>query len=151
MSRCSWHTEVARYFDGETVAVDAVETHLRQCPQCAAYCEQARQLREGVGQLVQREQISDMQFPAFMEGIRESITPPSARRHGGLWAALSLSTAALLIAIAAFFLFQGGPEPVRATEVEFVSTELEGATVHWYGDEGGITTVEINLAEDDIL
>ena len=62
---------------------------------------------------------------------------------------LTIIVPLLLVALAVFSVFTG-PEPVTATEVEFVSTELEGATVEVYNSENGVTTFWLTPAKDDI-
>ena len=54
-----------------------------------------------------------------------------------------------MIAIATFSIFTG-PGPVKANEVESVSTQLNDATVHWDNSDDGVTTIWISIAEDDV-
>ena len=104
-------------------------------------------MRAGVSAVARREGISDAQFPAFMRGIQDGIDAPRPR-PAGLWAALSLSTAALIVAVAVFAVFFGGTSPAQATKVESMSTELPGATVDTYRSEDGVTTVWITMSKE---
>jgi anti-sigma factor RsiW len=150
MQTCRWLQRVEAGFDGETPASTAVEKHLQECAVCTQHLETLQRVRGGVQARTQSTPtISDTQFPHFMQGIRTNIERP-ARRPMGLWAALSLTTAALLVALAAFSMFYGGPEKVRATEIESASTELQGASVDWYDTKEGVTTVWVNVAKEDI-
>lgn len=150
MQTCRWMKEVERGFDGETPQTAEMEAHVRACPACARYVAELESVRQGVSaHITNTPVISDAQFPHFMEGIRAGIETP-VRRPMRFWAAISLTAAALLVALATFSIFYGGPEKVRATEIESVSTDLEGATVDWYDTKEGVTTVWVNVAKDDI-
>lgn len=148
MSTCNWIKRVEAYIDGETTDSPSVEAHLRACAPCASHRDDLLMIRSAVSGMGEAPVLSDNQFPAFMDGIQQELSR-SHRRPGGFWAVLSLSMAALVIAIATFSIFTG-PGPVKANEVESVSTQLDGATVHWDNSDDGVTTIWISSAEDDI-
>lgn len=148
MKTCKWTSKVERFVDGESHEQEAVEAHLAACGPCAAHQESLLQLRAALGTLPEVPVLSDNQFPAFMEGIQAEVSR-SRRRPGGMWALMSLSAAALVIAIATFSIFTG-PGPVKANEVESVSTQLNDATVRWDNSDDGVTTIWISIAEDDV-
>ena len=125
-----------------------MEAHLAACGPCATHQESLLQMRAALGTLPEVPVLSDNQFPAFMEGIQAEVSR-SRRRPGGMWALMSLSAAALVIAIATFSIFTG-PGPVKANEVESVSTQLNDATVRWDNSDDGVTTIWISIAEDDV-
>lgn len=146
-----WERDTARRFDGEG---EGLERPLDA--QSAAYESGLRLLREGAQQVNRRVEIADAQFPTFLDGIREGVERP-ARRFGGFWAIVSLSTAALLVAFSAFLLFTTGdqapPTVVEAVtnEVETVSTEINGATVDSYTDGEGTTVLWVSTGKRDLL
>ena len=152
MDNCRRIRELERCFDGEADQTDELMRHVDACSACAAHLEELRRFRNGVGAVRSRQEIRDPQFPAFMDGIRERIEPVR-RRHGGIWALVSVTAAALIVAISAFLVItDGAQEKVEATvRVESCSTELEGASVTSYASESGVTTVWVTLAQDDIL
>ncbi len=147
MNTKQWQKKIDAYFDGRDVDVAEVEALITERPECAAYLADLEGLRQATAHTVRRETIADAQFRAFMDPIHDAIETPR-RRFGGYWATLSLGAAAVIIAVATWSIFTPGPEPVKATEVEFVSTDLDGATVEWYDSEDGITTLEVNVSED---
>lgn len=148
MNACSWQDEIARYFDGEHPDAARVEAHLAECPACRAELAGLRQVRALLPPAPSA--ISDAQFPLFMEGIREKLDAPRAYRWRTVWPALSFAAAALVVAVSAFLILGGGPQPALANEVESVSTELSGATVNVYENDDGVTTVWINVTKDTI-
>lgn len=150
MNGCGWTKQVGAFFDGENPAQAArVEAHLAACPECAAYVTRLQSLRSVATTNAARVEISDGQFPVFMAGIRDGIETPAPRSRG-LWAAVSLTAAALLVSLALFAVFDGGLGEVKATEVESFSTDLEGATVHSYDSPSGVT-LWVDMAKDDVL
>lgn len=157
MRKQSWQKQIEAYFDGELEHAGNARQLIETRPECAAYYRRLKALRPAGCQDTSAATIADAQFPAFMTGIREEI----GARPGSGWglrnrtwlAAGSLAAAALVFVFAAFLVFTaftGGTEPVQANEVEHVSTELEGATVQWYEDKEGGTTVWISVQEDDV-
>jgi len=149
MNSCHYTKKVEAYFDGAASNEKEVRGHLAACPACTAHLERLETLRAGTRALAQREVVGDGQFPAFMAGIQDGIGPRS-RRPRGLLAAASLTLAAMVIAYATFMTFTGAATPVKATEVLFMDTDLEGATIDWYDTDEGVTTVWVNPAKGDI-
>jgi len=148
MSNCTWIKQIELYADGEARDAGAVEGHLAQCGECARHHTSLLRMRSAIRGLPPVPALSEAQFPAFLDGINREIARPQ-RRPGGFWALLSLSAAALVIAIATFSLFTG-PGPVKANEVESVSTQLDGATVRWGNSDDGLTTIWISIGKDDL-
>jgi hypothetical protein len=144
--------EIARRFDGETDG----EHPNPLSADLAAYDAGLRLLRKGAQNARQRPEIADAQFPAFMQGIQESIEAPR-RGHRGFWAVVSLSTAALLVAMSAFVIFMSTNEHKTSvveavtTEVETVSTDINGATVDSYTSGDGTTVVWVSTEKRDLL
>ncbi len=150
MAACHWERKVTTYFDQETVEKDAVETHLLVCADCREHLDILETVRQYTTEVRENTpKIRDEQMPAFMRGIEDALAEAPVKSHKSLWAMLSLVTAALVMAVATFSIFTG-PGPAKATEIESVSTELEGATVEWYDMDNGVTTVWINVSEDDV-
>ncbi len=145
MTSCRWTQQVEAYFDGE--AASGVEAHLDGCAVCAGHLDMLRAQREAVAGAQERATIQDAQFSAFMDGIREGLEAPR-RRHTGFWAMASMAAAAMLVVLGTMYVFSGGPETVKATEVEFVSTDLEGAAVDWYNTEDGVTSIRLTQIKD---
>ena len=148
MGICEYQERVERWLDGECADNDGVEKHLAACPSCRTYAEQTQRMREGVRAVSERAAIADAQFPSFYEAIREGVNRPP--RRYGRWAILSITTAAIIVAISIvsiLFNFSGDPmQPVRA-EVEQVSTEIDGATATFKYDDDGTATVWVNVPE----
>jgi anti-sigma factor RsiW len=145
----AWKKTIAAYVDGETDYQDAAERLMATRPECAAYAEELRQIHAGIAAVIQRESIGDGQFNAFMAGIQEGIETP-APGYRGRWAALSFGAAALVMALAVWSMLPGDQSQVKATEVEYVDTELDDATVNWYNSEDGVPTIQLYIPEDDI-
>lgn len=114
-----------------------------------AYEAAVLQLRHGAAVAARTPEISDAQFGAFMQGIREGIETP-APRFSRLWTVASVTAAALIMLLSALAYFGTGSEPVRATEVESVSTELDGVTVRFYDSPQGVSTVQVTMPENDL-
>ena len=114
-----------------------------------AYETAVLQLRRGAALAARTPEISDGQFGAFMQGIREGIERP-APRFTRLWTVASVAAAALIMLFSALAYFGTGSEPVRATEVESVSTELDGVTVRFYDSPQGVSTVQVTMPENDL-
>jgi anti-sigma factor RsiW len=150
MKNCRWFKDVEALVDGEARNAQAVESHVSDCPVCAAHRSGLLEWRAALAPALSAPVLSDQQFPAFMEGIRAGIQEPRTR-SGGIWALLSLAAAALVIAVATFSMFSN-PASVRvnANEVESVSTDIEGATVGVENGENSVTTIWISIGEDDV-
>lgn len=149
MSTCTWIKKIETFVDGELTDVQSVEAHMMQCAECARYRDELLRVRTALEVVsAQSPQVSDDQFRSFMDGIHDGVDNRS-RHPRGFWALLSLTAAALVIAIATFSVFTG-PGPVKANEVESVSTQLDNATVHWDNSDDGVTTIWISISEDDV-
>ena len=152
-----WQKQIEAWFDGETRHAGDARRLIAEHPECAAYYEQLKALRSAGGERDEPPVIADAQFPAFMAGIHDEIGQRAASGRGfrtPTWLTMASVAAAALVVVFAVFLvftaFTGGTAPVSANEVEHVSTELEGATVEWYDDEHGDTTLWISVSEDDV-
>ena len=116
-------------------------------------------IRKGAAAARRREGIADAQFPAFLDGVRARIAAEERRPAGfaarlareRAWAVVSLTSAALIVAVSAFLVFAGETPNAGATVVEEVSTEIDGASVHWDTSEDGATVVWVEMAERDLL
>lgn len=141
------YIKIGAIFDGEmpSKALDSSTSD----PELAHYVKSIMRLREGAAMAAKAPVISDAQFQHFMEGIREGIAAPTPRLTR-LWALASLATAVLVLILVSLAYLGTGTTPVRATEVESVSTELEGVTVHFYETKEGVSTIWVNLPENDL-
>jgi len=151
MIDCRWTRRVEQWFDGESSEAAGVERHVAECARCAARLETLRAVRQTVSTVASSPEIRDAQLPAFLEGIRERLAVETPR-HGNrrLWALVSLSAAALVVAFSAFIVFGGKPARVDATVVESCTSEIQGATITTYDSEQGVTTVWLTVAGDDV-
>lgn len=150
MSACRWQARVERWFDGEAEHGEAVEAHVAGCESCGAFIDGLTQLRSCAQLLAAKPEIADGQFPAFMQGVREKLDVP-VRRFGRLWALMSLSAAALVVALSTFFVMIGGLRTVDAkTDVELYTTDIQNATVSYYRSENGTPTVWVNMPDGDM-
>ncbi len=118
-------------------------------PALKAYEAAVLQLRRGAAQAARAPEINDAQFGAFMRGIQEGIETP-APGLSRLWAMASLAAAALVLLLSVFAYFGTGSEPVRASEVESVYTDLDGVTVNYYDTPQGVSTVQVTMPENDL-
>ena len=135
----------AAAFDGE--AAQPAETAV---PGDAEYLAQLSRMRHGAELAADRTpEISDGQFGAFMAGINTAIAEPAPRGYR-LWTSVSIAAAALIIVIALLSILYPSPETVKANAVESVSTELNGATVDWYDNKEGVTTVWVKTSGGDV-
>lgn len=151
MNTCRWKERVERWFDGEggEDISEAVKDHVDQCPKCAATVAGLRSLRQTAAQMVRHEEIGDGQFAAFMAGVRDGVQVRQ-RGWGRFWAFASVAAAALIAAASAFVIISDEPQTVDATVVESCTTDLQGATVSTYEDDGGDTTIAVTMSKDDI-
>ena len=154
MGNCQWTAQLEREFDVQGALSASTREHVDACPDCAAHYALLARMRAAVQRVSNRQEIRDPQFAAFMEGIRDRIETPPRPARMGWWAWSSIGTAALIVAVFTFMVIAGGPKPVRAqTEIESVSTELDGAPVGDYTQEDGATTVctaWVNLPQGDV-
>lgn len=136
----------AAAFDGQTAHSPAASD-----PQDRRYLTDLARMRQGAQTAAKATpMISDGQFGAFMAGINDAIAEPAPRRYR-LWTSMSVAAAALVIVIALLSILYPSPEPVKANTVESVTTELNGATVDWYDNKDGVTTVWVKTKGDDDL
>ncbi len=145
--------QIARVFDGE-----AADSKTAGPP--GELHDSLTLIREGARAARRRAEIADAQFPAFLNGIHARIAeePSRATAFGRsfsrdrLWAVVSLTSAALIVALSAILVFSGETPDVRATTVvEEVSTDIDGASVHWDTSDDGATVVWVEFAERDLL
>ena len=151
MASTRWLKKAEALFDGEEQWVPPSERAIvSESAECESHLARLSRIREAVAASARVETIGEGQVPAFAAGIQEALDArPRSRR--GLWAVASLSAAALILALALSSLFSKPVTPVTATEVEWVSTDLEGATVSdWYNAEDGVATVWVEVGEDDV-
>lgn len=153
MRECRWTSKVEAHFDGEAQHASAdVLDHLQNCAACADYCKTLDAIRTGAQSIALAPEISDAQFDAFLDGVREGLDAPATRRRP-LWAMFSLAAAAIIIALATFLVitdFNGPSRNVEATVVESAYSELQGATVDVEIEQNGGATVWVNNAPNDI-
>ena len=150
MKSCRYEKDLERWFDGELVDAGEMDSHVEQCTVCTDALEGLRKTREAVRAVAAREEISDAQFPAFMDGLRRQLEEPR-HRPGRLWAFVSIAAAACIVAVSTLFMFSQGPTPVAAQSViEDASTEIDGATTSAYYSDDGTATVWVNVPEGDM-
>lgn len=150
MNKCAKSVFVERYFDGDGSVPGDFSEHLVGCRECSDYLEELRVLRRGVVAVRAELAIEDGRFPAFMAGVESELARPS-RGWGGFLAVASVVTAALIMAVSTVVIFSGEVERVEAkTEVEYVGTDLVGATTTVNYSEDGPATVWLNVPEDDM-
>ncbi len=144
-----WKRTIEADFDAAPGHREKAAALMAQRPECVAHRARLEAMREGVRAVVRHETIDDAQFSAFMDGIREGLREP-APRWGRAWAAMSLTAAGIVAALALWSIFSGGAEPVSATEVEYVGTDVEDATVDWYNSSNGVTTIRLDWKGGDM-
>jgi hypothetical protein len=136
-----------RHFDGEGSMPEKVARACEEDPALRAYSAHLQSLRSHAAAQRQDVAIQDAQFNAFMDGVRAGTEKRSFWSRG--LALASVTAASLIISAAAFYIVGYNPSPVEATEVEMVSTELNG-DASWHESEDGIMTVWVSVAEDDL-
>ncbi len=137
--------EVDSWLDGEGPMPAGYESD----PDLKMYAEAMRAVRASVRDNALPE-IGDAQFRVFMDGVREGMAPQPRLQRSRWWPLFSLAAASFLISLSVFYIFWGDPVAVRATDVEEVSTELDGATMDWYDNDDGVTTIWVNYSGDDL-
>jgi len=154
MGKCQWTARVEHEFDNAGVLNTELRGHVADCPECAGHLALLSALRRGAQSVARREEIRDPQFSAFMSGIRERVEAPRGVNRLGWWAWSSIGAAALIVSAFTFEVVGGGPAPVRAqTEIESVSTDLDGARIGDYQEEDGaktVCTVWVNMPQGDV-
>lgn len=142
--------EMTALVDGENCYAPA-DTSVQETPEYQSYRDDMLRLREGAQQAAAKTpEISDGQMGAFMAGIREGIEQPAPRHAKGIWATASLVAAALVLVLSLLVIFHQPNEPVQATEVESVHTDLDGVSVDCYDSPQGTTTVWVTMPENDL-
>ena len=136
------------WFDSGGPMPAGLETQLAQDAELRESLRELQMIRE-VLRAQETPRIEDAQFRVFMDGVRSGMTP-APRGMSRWWSLASLGAASFLIALSLFYIGWGEPAPVRANEVESVSTELEGATTDFYDSANGTATIWVNMAEDDL-
>jgi hypothetical protein len=136
------------WFDSGAPMPAGLEAQLAQDNELRESYRELQMIREAL-RAQDTPRIEDAQFRVFMDGIRAEMVPARSV-YTRWWSLASLAAASFLIALSLFFIGWGEPAPVRANEVESVSTELEGATTDFYGSANGTATIWINMAEDDL-
>jgi len=136
------------WFDSGSPMPAGLEAQLAQDAGLRESYRELQMIREAL-RAQDTPRIEDAQFRVFMDGIRAEMVPARSV-YSRWWSFASLGAASFLIALSLFFIGWGEPAPVRANEVESVSTELEGATTDYYGSANGTATIWINMAEDDL-
>ncbi|MFA7691260.1 MAG: hypothetical protein GX117_05800 [Candidatus Hydrogenedentes bacterium] len=140
---------IAAQFDNVPHDKNADPTKQQDAPR-SSYETMLSRLREGAAaHVADTPVISDGQFGLFMEGIHEGIHERTPK-VSGLWAMASFATVTLLILLSLLAFFAGGPDPVRATEIESVSTELQGVTINFYENAQGLSTVKVTMPENGL-
>lgn len=140
---------VDRWLDGVAELSPALEQAIANDEELRDYADAMRQVRVAVRSEAP-PRIEDAQFRVFMDGIREGMAPPARWQSNRWWALSSLMAASFLISLSVFYIFWGDPATVRATDVEEVSTELDGATTKWYDSDDGTTTIWVDYSGDDL-
>ncbi len=147
MSKRKMMKQIGARLDGETRYAGRHATPKDEASK--EYEAAVLQLRHSAACAARAPEISDTQFNAFMQGICEGIETPSPR-YSKVWTLASLAAAALVLLLSVLAYFGTGSEPVRATEVESVYTELDGVTVHYYDTPQGVSTVQVTMPENDL-
>lgn len=137
--------ELARRFDADGLDAALREAHSSDEK---AYVAALQRMRDGARAIAGAPAISDAQFNAFMAGIREQIDAPP-QSHRGIWALLSLSTAALLVALSVFVVFMSNHGNTES-KVEAATTQLPGATVNSYATSDGTPVIWISTGSRDV-
>lgn len=150
MRNCKHEQHVMRWFDGEATPGFDAEAHVATCATCEAQYAAMDMLRTGIAACVTRAEIADPQFPAFMDPIREQVRGADrGQRVRPFWTWLSVTAAAMVIALASSLLLFSGPGEVAATSIEAVDTDLVGATTS-VDYTGAQDTIWINIEHDDV-
>lgn len=140
--------KLAQHFDGQLPEGAAPSS-----PEAQAYLAELRYLRDGARAVAETPQISDTQFSAFMNGIREGIDAP-ARGHW-LWAKVSLVAAALVVSMAVFVIWESKnviqPPVVDAGSiVESATSEIRDVKVKSETSDDGNAVVWMTPSQVDV-
>jgi hypothetical protein len=140
--------KLAQHFDGQLPEGAAPSS-----PEAQAYLAELRYLRDGARAVAETPRISDTQFSAFMNGIREGIDAP-ARGHW-LWAKVSLVAAALVVSMAVFVIWESKnviqPPVVDAGSiVESATSEIRDVKVKSETSDDGNAVVWMTPSQVDV-
>jgi anti-sigma factor RsiW len=145
---CKFGEHVERWFDGELAEGEQVRVHLAICPACRNHLALLERVRTAV-QSQEVPRLADAQMPAFLDELRIRVEKKPARTFN-LWAMVSAGAAAIVVAFSLLSIFSTGPQPIEATVIEEVSTDIQGATTESSVSDDGTATVWINLPEGDL-
>lgn len=148
MTDCKHQEKVERWFDGESIEGGFAESHVETCAECAKHLRFLESSREAVGTIVQRAEIADSQFAAFMDGIHQETSQPPRHRRG-LWTLASLVSAALLIALSIVAVVSPGQTPVIA--VDHYETGVEGASIELLESDDDVSTLWVNMPDGGMM
>ena len=147
-TNCTFGERVERWFDGELAEGEQVRVHLAICPACRDHLALLERMRAAI-QAEDVPSLADAQMPAFLNDLRTRVEQKPARSFN-LWAMLSASAAAVIVAVSLMSVFTPGQKPIEATVIENVSTDIEGATTEQSVSDDGTATVWVNLPEGDL-
>lgn len=149
MMNRNWQRKVERWHDGELPPSEAeAVARLLEQADAQVYREGLEKMAEAARARMPRQAIADAQFPAFLAGIREAVEVPQ-RGYRGFWAALSLSTAALIVALSMFLIFTLDDQAAVHSSVEAATTDIEGASIDTYSGEDGTAVVWVTVGGSD--
>ena len=138
---------IAACFDGERPKSE-LDALLKNHPDDESYLASLGMVRDQIHAAPVEHGIDDPQFSTFMRGIEQGMDKsPSPWRGRLIWA--SMTAATLILALSIFSIVTPPPAPVDATEVDFVKTELSGATTEWTESED-VVTLWVNTSKEDI-
>lgn len=147
-TECTFGERVERWFDGELAEGEQIRVHLAICPACREHLALLERMR-GAIQAQETPVLADAQMPAFLHELRGRVEQKPARSFN-LWAMVSACAAALIVSISLLSIFSTGPQPIEATVIEEVSTDIQGATTESTVSDDGTATVWVNLPEGDL-
>jgi len=147
-TECTFAERVEQWFDGELAEGEQIRVHLAICPACRDHLDLLERMRATI-QTQLAPTLADAQMPAFLKDLRERTERKPARAWN-LWAMLSATAAALIVAISMMTVFTPGQKPIEATVIEEVSTDIQGATTESTVSDDGTATIWVNLPEGDL-
>jgi anti-sigma factor RsiW len=147
-TECTFEERVGRWFDGELADDRPIQEHLESCAVCREHVALLKTMRAAI-QSEDVPTLADAQIPAYLNDLRTRVERKPARRVS-LWAMFSASTAAVVVAVSLMSVFSTGPQPIEATVIEEVTTDIEGATTESTVSDDGTATVWVNLPEGDL-
>ncbi len=145
---CTFGERVERWFDGELAEGETVRVHLAICPACRDHLALLERTRAAI-HAMPAPALDDAQMPAFLHDLRTRVEQKPARSFN-LWAMMSAAAAAVVVAVSLLSIFSTGPQPIEATVIEEVSTDIQGATTESAVSDDGTATIWINVPEGDL-